>query len=147
MQAVAAATAAVGGAGGVILGKLGVQLGVSTNGVLQEGCGATNATVNTLRAAAAAAARDHTRYVYECHSNGSTDELAAFLAGAGEDHFWGFGGWVTWAGGLADRWLPEFERPLGAPVADAAYDAHTATWTRRSSRTRSTGSRTRLLCL
>ena len=28
------------------------------------------------------------------------------------------------------RWLPQFEKKLGAPTADAAYDPETATWTR-----------------
>ena len=35
------------------------------------------------------------------------------------------------AGGYAKGWLPEFDKPLGAPLADGSYDAATATWTRR----------------
>jgi hypothetical protein len=131
VAAVANTTAAVEPLGGVVLGKLLQQLGVSVNGVLQEGCGASNATVTTLRVAAAASARDARRYLYECHSTGSEDELAAFLAGAGDDHYWGFGQWVDAnCGGAAAHWSPLLEKPLGAPLADGAYDAATATWTR-----------------
>ena len=131
IAAVANTTAALEPLGGVVLGKLMEQLGVSVNGVLQEGCGASNTTVTTLRAAAAAAARDSRRYLYECHSTGTEDELAAFLVGAGEDHYWGFGQWVyTSCGGAAADWSPLLEKPLGAPIADGVYDAATATWTR-----------------
>jgi len=129
IAAVANTTAALEPLGGVVLGKLLAQLGVSVNGVLQEGCGASNATVNTLRAAAAAAARDARRYVYECHSNGSEDELAAFLIGAGPDQYWGFGAWVYRdCGGAAASWGPLLDKPLGAPLADGVYDA--PLWTR-----------------
>jgi len=123
-------TAALAPRGGVVLGKVGAQLGVTTNGVLQEGCDAGNATVGALRAAAAASRRDGVVYVYMCHSTGSEDDLAAFLVGAYEGAFWGFGGWVQRGEGFADRWLPVFDRPLGAPAADARYDAPTQTWAR-----------------
>ena len=129
IAAVANTTAALELQGGVVLGKLLPQLGVSVNGVLQEGCGASNATIVTLRAAAAAAARDARRYLYECHSTGSEDELAAFLIGAGADHFWGFGSWVySTCGGAAASWSALLEKPLGAPLADGAYNA--PLWTR-----------------
>ena len=131
VQAVADTTAALAPAGGVVLGKVVEQLGAGgTNGVLQEGCTASNATVNNLRAAAARAAADGARYLYECHGDASESALAAFLAGAAKDHYFGFGLWVTPNGGYADGWLPAFDRPLGAPSADAAYDASTSTWTR-----------------
>jgi hypothetical protein len=131
VQAVAAATAAVGALGGVLLGKVPAQLGVSTNGILQEGCNGSNATVSALRAAAALAAATGTRLLFECHADSAAEaSLAAFLVGAGEDHYWGTGPWVTPAGGFAGAWLPEFERPLGAPLGAAAYDAATATWSR-----------------
>ena len=33
---------------------------------------------------------------------------------------------------VAGRWMPEyFEKPLGAPLADAAYDPRAQVWTRR----------------
>jgi hypothetical protein len=123
-------TAALAPAGGFLLGKLGFELGAYTNGVLQEGCVAGNATVNALRSAAAAARRDRAAYVYECHSDGTPDDLAAFLVGAFPGAFWGFGAWVQPRGGLASRWLPVFDKPLGAPAADASYDAPSATWAR-----------------
>ena len=127
--AVGNTTAALAVRGHVVLGKVEAQLGVSTNGVLQEGCVAGNATITTLRAAAARAAADAKRYVYECHSNGSPDDLAAFLIGAGADHYFGFGAWVDDLP-AASHWVAEMGFPLGAPVADAAYDAPTATWSR-----------------
>ena len=121
IAAVKATTTAVSAAGGVVLGKLVEQLGTSTNGVLQEGCTASNATVNTLRSAAAAAKRDATRYIYECHSDGTESDMAAFLVGAGVDAYWGFGTWVSPNGGVASSWILEFELPLGAPLSDATY--------------------------
>ena len=114
----------------MILGKLQVQLGVSTNGVLQEGCVAGNATIVTLRLAAAKAIADNTRYVYECHANGVANDLAAFLIGAGLDHYFGFGGWVDNGPVSTSHWRVEMGYPLGTPVSDATYDASTATWSR-----------------
>ena len=129
IAAVANATRLLQPRGGIVLGKLLEQLGVSTNGVLQEGCGATNVTVNTLRSAAAAAQRDGKRYLYECHSTGSEDELAAFLCGAGADHYWGFGSWVYQdCGGAAASWSPLLAKPLGEPLREGTY-AHPL-WTR-----------------
>jgi hypothetical protein len=130
IQAVGNATEAVSAQGGFVLGKLENQLGVSTNGVLQEGCTAGNATITTLRAAAAAAKAANTRYIYECHTNGTPDDMAAFLIGAGEDQYFGFGTWVSPSGGVGYAWLPEFENALGAPTADAEYDASAQVWSR-----------------
>ena len=123
-------TAAIAPAGGFVLGKMEFELGAYTNGVLQEGCTAGNDTITVLREAAAASLRDGVTYVYECHSDGSVDDLASFLIGAFPGAFWGFGGWVQPASGFASRWLPVFDKRLGAPAADAAYDAKTATWAR-----------------
>jgi len=131
VQVVADTTSAVAAAGGgFVLGKLVQQLGVSVNAVLQEGCTASNATVITLLNATARARADKTRYIYECHSNGSESDMAAFLIGAGLDHYFGFGAWYSRSGGFAPSWKPEFEKPLGEPLADATYDAATSTWTR-----------------
>lgn len=104
------------------------------NGIIQEGCDNSNATVTSLRAVAQRS-RQHgdVPLVYECHTNNPTCEscLAAFLAGAGENAFWGNGGWVmSGESSLDGRWGPLYERRLGAPLADAAYDDATATWTR-----------------
>lgn len=130
IAAVGNATQAVSAAGGLVLGKVEAQLGVSTNGVLQEGCVAGNATINTLLAAAAAAKRDGRRYVYECHSNGTPDDLAAFLIGASEDQYWGFGPWVyQTCGGAAASWIDELANPLGEPLGPATY-SHPI-WSRR----------------
>ncbi len=123
-------TAAIAPAGGYVLGKLEFELGAYTNGVLQEGCNAGNDTINVLREAAAASLQSGVTYVYECHSNGEMDDLASFLLGAYPGAFWGFGGWVQAEGGFAGRWLPIFDQPLGAPTADAAYDAGSQTWAR-----------------
>ena len=114
-----------------MLGKMEFELGLYTNGVLQEGCNAGNATITVLRKAAAASVRDGVTYVYECHSDSnSVDALAAFLIGAYPGAFWGFGGWVQATGNFTERWLPIFDRQLGPPTADAKYEYTTATWTR-----------------
>lgn len=131
-QAIAEATAAVSAQGGFILGKLVQQLGVDTNGILQEACDASNSTINVLLQAAAAATRDGKRYLYECHADQPTmSALAAFLIGAAQDHYWGFGTWVSQTCGSASgSWIPELALPLGAPLAQGAYDPDTSTWTR-----------------
>lgn len=131
IEAVSATTAAVSSLGGVILGKLPIQLGVSTNGILQEGCNGNNITITALRAAAALAISSNTRLLFECHSDSSSESnMAAFLIGAGVDQYWGFGPWVTPSGGFESSWLPEYERALGEPVSDATYDAPTGLWVR-----------------
>ena len=131
VQAVAEATRAVVAAGGgFVLGKLGSQLGVSTNAVLQEGCSASNDTITTLRDAAARARAGNTRSLYECHGDPTESNIAAFLVGAEVDQYFGFGPWVTEDGGFAGAWLPDFDKPLGAPLAAAVYDAADGTWRR-----------------
>ena len=46
--------------------------------------------------------------------------------------FFGFGPWVfETSGQVAAQWLPFYDHPLGAPLADGAYDAGTGVWTRR----------------
>lgn len=95
---------------------------------MQEGCVAGNATINTLIAAASAARAHGTRFLYECHSNGTPDDLAAFLIGAGPDQYWGFGAWMLPGGISPGTWLPEMGYPLGGPLGDAVY-VH-PTWTR-----------------
>ena len=42
----------------------------------------------------------------------------------------GFGPWVTYNGNYSSAWRPEFERSLGAPQADAQYNAVTQVWIR-----------------
>jgi len=123
-------TAALQASGGYVFGKLEYELGVYTNGVLQEGCTAGNNTINVLRLAAAASQRDRATYVYQCHSDGTMDDLAAFLIGSYPGSFWGFGGWMQLTSGFTGRWLPIFDKPLGAPRSDATYEHSTKTWTR-----------------
>ena len=131
VEAVQATTMAVSSLGGVILGKLPVQLGVSTNGILQEGCNGNNITITSLRAAAALASTTKSRLLFECHSDSSSESsMAAFLIGAGVDQYWGFGPWVTQAGGFESSWLAEYEHPLGEPSSDATYDSTTSIWSR-----------------
>ena len=57
----------------------------------------SNATVTNLRAVAQRSRQlCGAPLVYECHTTNPECEscLAAFLAGAGENAFWGNGGWV-----------------------------------------------------
>jgi hypothetical protein len=133
-----ATTAAIGD--GLVLGKMEWELGGPSgyvNGIIQESCHNTNATVTNLRSVAARSRQfGNARLVYECHTdcNGADCEshIAAFLVGAGANAYWGQGGWVLPdSSSIAGRWMPEFfEKPLGAPLADAVYDARTKVWTR-----------------
>ena len=67
--------------------------------------------------------------VFQCHGRDtSNDTIAAFLIGAGDGHFLTVGGWDD--GAVTGHWSPDFERPLGPPLADATYDHATATWHR-----------------
>ena len=73
----------------------------------------------------------------QCHGGGGkkqvgnlTDQIAAFLTGAGEYHYYGLGAWSS-GGNFSHHWIDGvFDRKLGAPLADATYDASTSTWTR-----------------
>jgi hypothetical protein len=107
------------------------------NGIIQEGCDNTNATVTNLRSVAARSKRlGNARLVYECHTTCSgaacESHIAAFLVGAGENAYWGQGGWVLpGSAGVANRWMPQyFEKPLGAPLSDGIYDPQTQVWSR-----------------
>eukprot|EP00911_Craspedida_sp_UC1_P000395 UC1_evm1s298 len=109
---------------GLLIGKDPAELGDHVNAVLQEdGCMRRNATVNALRNLTQrqrAAGEAGKRWVYQCHGyDGSDDTLAAFLAGAGDGHFFTFGGWDD---GVKGHWSSSFERKLGPPLADAVYN-------------------------
>lgn len=124
-------TAALGD--GVLLGKDPYEVGDYVNGALHEGCSNSNETVLTLRNLTRVAKAQGRRLVYQCHGKGKLDEVAAFLAGAGEYHYYGFGGWngVGSHGNFSGHWMDGvFGRKLGAPLADAMYDSSTDTWTR-----------------
>lgn len=121
-------------ADGVLLGKDPGEVGDYVNGALHEGCAADNATVLTLRNLTRVARAQGRRLIYQCHAKGGdVHRLAAFLAGAGEHHYFGLGGWsgVGKHGNFSEHWLEGvFDRKLGAPLADAVYDAPTDTWAR-----------------
>ena len=61
--------------------------------------------------------------------------LAAFLIGAGEGHFFGFGFWddIPSLGGqpdFSDHWDDMFRRRLGQPLGDGTYYPQTHSWLR-----------------
>jgi hypothetical protein len=134
---------------GVTLGKEADEVGDYVSGALAEECTPTNKTIVTLHQVSARARAQRRRLIYECHyktkdsPNGTTvlDSIAAFLIGVGEYQYFGLGAWnnrLAWAGhphfggrNFSDHWVEGvFGRPLGAPLADAAYDASTQTWDR-----------------
>ena len=93
---------------------------------------AHNDTVNRLRNLTAASRKQNKRLIYQCHYTNPVPRLvAAFLIGAGDDHYFTVGGWGPNSDvGFPGHWSPLFEHPLGEPVADALYDAATGEWTR-----------------
>ena len=137
-----ATTAAIGA--GLVLGKMPWELGGAAgyvNGIIQEGCDNSNATVTNLRAVSSRSRQlGGARPVFECHADcaGAACEshIAAFLVGAGANAYWGQGGWSDPdSSQVPGRWMPEFfEKPLGTPLADATYDAQAQVWTRSFAR-------------
>ena len=127
-------------ADGVLLGKDPWEVGDYVNGALHEGCAASYDTILTLRNLTRIAKAQGRRLIYQCHKGGKgdgdatpTDEIAAFLIGCGEYHYYGLGGWsgIGQHRNFSEHWLDGlFDRKLGAPLADGAYDASTDTWTR-----------------
>lgn len=128
---------------GLVLGKMEWELGGDrgyANGIIQEGCVNSNRTVTSLRAVAQRSKALGVPLVFECHANCAitatndcASSVAAFLVGAGPGALWGFGSWVlpgTAPVELSQRWVAQFEKPLGAPVSDATYDAATGEWQR-----------------
>lgn len=126
-----AETTAALGEGGFLIGKDSFELGDHVNAVLQEGCPATNDTINTLRNLTATAQRLGRRLIYQCHTNRPTESVqAAFLCGAGRDHYMTVGGWKGDSAGFPSHWRPEFARPLGKPMFDCLFDRESKTWSR-----------------
>lgn len=121
------------------------QLGDTANAMLREGCTPSNDTVNGFRNLAALARKSGKRLIAQCHfghpefvpplnDSVATDCAAAFLAGAGADHYFTTSGWREKTEDFSSHWLPQIMgRPLGAPRADAEYDDATSTWTREFS--------------
>jgi hypothetical protein len=65
------------------------------------------------------------------HGSGGENDLAAFLIGAHWRAYYGLGGWCDNGTDFNSHWMPQFEQPLGAPLADATYDAPSSTWSRQ----------------
>merc|ERR1712173_405749 len=83
---------------GLLVGKTPNELGKYVSGVLHEGCSPTNGTVLTLQSLALKAKQLQKRLVYQCHANcvsaaDCVDTVAAFLIGAGKDHYFSTGAW------------------------------------------------------
>ena len=123
-------TAALGH--GLLIGKDAAELGDHVNAVLHEGCSATNGTITLLRSISAKASALNRRLLYQCHTTGGLDEdtVAAFLIGAGVDHYIASGEWATSGKQPIYNRAPILDKALGAPRAAAVYDAATTTWTR-----------------
>ena len=83
----------------------------------------------------------HPQYVTPLNLTAAENTAAAFLCGAGAGHYFATGGWRAKPadrqgggdhGNFSTHWLPSIMgRPLGAPLADAVYDAATEVWSRR----------------
>jgi hypothetical protein len=119
---------------GLLIGKDAAELGDHVNAVLHEGCSASNGTITLLHSITAKAIALGRRLLYQCHTRGGISEyrnatLAAFLIGAGRDHYIAAGGWHL-AGRAAVSRPTILDLPLGEPISDAVYDAATAIWTR-----------------
>ena len=123
-------TAALGN--GLLVGKDAAELGDHVNAVLHEGCDASNGTITLLRGITAKALATKQRLLYQCHTRGGmgNDTVAAFLIGAGVDHYIASGGWSQAGKAPISNRPAILDLPLGAPTADAVYDAATTMWHR-----------------
>ena len=123
-------TAALGD--GLLIGKDAAELGDHVNAVLHEGCDPNNGTITLLRSITAKSRAMGKRLLYQCHTTGGMDNytVAAFLIGAGVDHYIASGGWHGGGTNPVNTRPPILELPLGAPKADAVYDPSTTLWTR-----------------
>ena len=117
---------------GMLIGKDAAELGDHVNAVLHEGCDATNGTITLLHSITAKAKALGKRLLYQCHTRGGMDNntVAAFLIGAGPDHYIAAGGWHSAGKAPISNRPPSLDLPLSDPLADAAYDAKTTIWTR-----------------
>jgi hypothetical protein len=120
------------GEGGFLIGKDYFELiDGHVNAVLQEGCPSSNSTITMLRNLTATAQLRNRRLIYQCHTNRpSNSVMAAFLCGAGRDHYLTIGGWISDRPGFPSHWLPEFDRPLGEPLGECRYNTDWNIWTR-----------------
>jgi len=122
---------------GMLVGKEPFELGDHVNAILDEGCANSEANILGLQNMSATAKRLGRRLVYECHakrcspSDTCLHNAAAFLIGAGENHYFGKGGWNQPGDDFSSHWLPDlFGKPLGAPLADGVKDTKTGIWSR-----------------
>lgn len=116
---------------GYMIGKDSFELGDHANAVLQESCPARNETIEVLQNLTATSRRLNQRLIYQCHTFDLTESiLAAFLCGAGPDHYITLGSWNGDSPGFPSHWHPLFEKPLGEPLNDAIYNPETTVWTR-----------------
>ena len=115
---------------GILIGKDAPELGDHVNAVLHEGCAASNSTINLLQSLSQKAKDFGQRLVYQCHGRADIDPMAAFLCGAGKDHYFTTGGWTDDSIGFPSHWSHHFERPLGEPLTDGIYNHETTVWTR-----------------
>ena len=122
---------------GLLVGKEPEELGDYLTAIIHEGCSGNNHTITMLRNVSARSEATGVPLLFECHFSGSSDQkevesqVAAFLIGAGEYHYWGSGSWVQQTPDFSSRWYAEFfEPPLGKPAGLATYDGATKTWSR-----------------
>jgi len=115
---------------GILIGKDPFELGDHVNAVLQETCPAKNGTIHLLQNLTSTSQKIRKRLVFQCHTKSpSVNSMAAFLCGAGVDHYYSIGGWKkAFTDGFDDHWNQDFERPLGEPLTDCLYDHITTTW-------------------
>ena len=123
-------TAALGN--GLLIGKDAEELGDHVNAVIHEGCQASNGTITLLRGITAKAKATNKRLLYQCHTTGGMDNdtVAAFLIGAGTDHYIASGGWHQAGKAPINNRPAILEMPLGEPTGDARYDPETQMWHR-----------------
>ena len=116
---------------GFLIGKDSFELGDHVNAVLQEGCPPRNSTITMLRNLTDTARALNKRLIYQCRGSTSESAMAAFLCGAGPDHYFLVGGWINDVPGFPSHWNPAFEKPLGPPLSDAMYDSESTSWSRK----------------
>lgn len=123
-------TAALGD--GLLIGKDAAELGDHVNAVLHEGCTPNNQTINLLRGLTTKAVAMKRRLLYQCHTTGGMDDytVAAFLIGAGVDHYIASGGWHASGKNPISNRPAILDKPLGAPTGEATYDRGTTSWHR-----------------
>ena len=111
-------------AGGLFIQNGGAP-GLGGNGYMFESFNAHNDTITTLLRLGrqGIAVQAHTDFYSGTANPSMFDSLAAFLIGVSPGMYWAgpFGWEVFLDEDIAQRWLPEFEKPLGKPSNDAVY--------------------------